>query len=80
MDTCKEILDLLSDYLDGEMPPDRSDAFEHHMEQCPPCLDFLDSVRATRSLASSLRCDEIPEEVQRSLRAFLGRETRGGKP
>ncbi len=74
MDNCKEIIDLLGDYLDGDLPADRRHAFEGHMNDCPPCLEFLDSIRDTRSLAESLRCEAIPEPVRKSLRAFLDRE------
>lgn len=73
MDTCKEIIDLLSDYLDGDLPADRRHAFEDHINDCPPCVEFLDSIRDTRSLAESLRCETIPEPVRKALRAFLDR-------
>ncbi len=79
METCKDIIELLSDYLDGDLPAKTTRAFESHMKGCPPCMDFLDSIRDTRNLASSLRCEAIPEEVKRSLRDFLKRECRGGR-
>ena len=74
METCKDILDLLSEYMEGDLSPERSRAFENHMKRCHPCLDYLDSIRDTSSLAESLRCDEIPDAVKRSLRDFLDRE------
>ncbi len=80
MDSCKDIVELLSDYLDGDLPPDRQREFETHMRGCPPCVEFLDSMRETKSLAGSVLCDDIPEPVRRALRSFLDREVRGRKP
>ncbi|MFQ5876596.1 MAG: anti-sigma factor family protein [Acidobacteriota bacterium] len=80
MDTCKDIFDLLSDYLDGDLAPERREAFEAHMSQCPPCVEYLDSLRQTQTIARSLRCEQIPGDVQRMLRTFLERELRSGKP
>lgn len=80
MKTCKEIIDLLSEYLDGDLPGEDLGAFEAHMALCPPCVDFLDHLKRTRSLVRSLRCDEVPKDVQRQLRAFLERARKGPGP
>jgi anti-sigma factor RsiW len=77
MTTCKEIITLLSDYLEGDMPSGTRETFERHMSACPPCVVFLEDLRKTRSLVGGLRCEEVPDEVQRRLRSFLDRCTKG---
>jgi len=76
MRSCTEIVDLLSDYLDEGLPPGEQEAFDRHMAACPPCVEFLDSLRATQRATRGLRCDDIPKDVQKSLRAFLERAAR----
>lgn len=73
MRSCKEIIDLLSDYLDEGLPPDEQEAFDRHMSACPPCVKFLDDLRTNRQATRALRCDDIPGDVRKALRGFLDR-------
>lgn len=77
MRTCKDIVDLLSGYMDDELPGDVRREFDLHMAACSPCVRFLQSLEATRAHVRALRCEEIPPEVQAMLRSFLDREARG---
>ena len=47
---CKEIFALLSEYLDMELTPDSCLELESHLEGCPPCIDFLESLRKSINL------------------------------
>ena len=76
MPTCKEIIDLLSEYVDEGLSDEMRREFDLHMGACPACVRFLESLQATRVRVRSLRCEEIPPEVQTMLRRFLGRETK----
>ena len=60
MKSCKEIIDLLSEYLEGDLPGDEAGAFETHMALCPPCVDFLENLKQTRALVRSLRHNALP--------------------
>ena len=57
----------LSEYLDGELDPEICTGIEDHMEDCPPCQAFLESLRRTVDLARELPEHEIPEEMIREL-------------
>jgi predicted anti-sigma-YlaC factor YlaD len=51
--TCQELVELVSDYLEGALStPDRLD-FERHLVWCSWCRDYLDQMSATRTLARS---------------------------
>ncbi len=42
MRSCKEfILDVMPDYLKGQMDPDVARDLDQHLADCPRCLDFL---------------------------------------
>ena len=48
--TCREVVELVTDYLEGALPPrDRLD-FEHHLVWCSWCRDYLDHMRTTIEL------------------------------
>jgi anti-sigma factor RsiW len=77
---CQECLDLLVDYLEGELSPERALALEIHLELCPPCVAFLNTYRGTVDLARTLRADDIPPELTQRLIDFLTRERAGTLP
>jgi len=79
---CREIIALLSEYIDGSLPAERARALEDHLAICPPCIDFLESLRKTRGAAGTLREEAIPAECRRRLRDFLARnlKVKAGSP
>jgi anti-sigma factor RsiW len=72
--TCQEIIDYLSAYVAGELPPEEQAAMDRHLAVCPACVNFLDSFRTTLAVSRSTnrfaRADSIPESlVQAVLKA-----------
>lgn len=80
--TCEETIEVLVDYLDGTMDATTLASFEAHFADCPPCLDFLKTYKAT--IRVSQRCmegeEEIPEPVSQRIREFLRVKCKGKKP
>jgi anti-sigma factor RsiW len=75
---CREVVALLIDYVDGDLPPDRREEFERHMCGCLPCFVYLETYQATIRLTRALpRCDPLPPEFERRLRALLDAEGAG---
>jgi predicted anti-sigma-YlaC factor YlaD len=51
--TCRELVELVTDYLDGALPlKDRLD-FERHLVWCSWCRDYLDQMRTTIELTGT---------------------------
>jgi anti-sigma factor RsiW len=70
--TCREVLDFLMSYLDGELPPDVRAAFESHLSKCPSCVAYLNSYRTTVALGKDAYGEErqsIPEELVQAMLA-----------
>lgn len=44
---CREIFARLSEYLDAELPDAVCADLERHLDDCPPCQRFLESLRRT---------------------------------
>ena len=74
---CKECVDLLGEYIEGSLPPDRARALEDHLSLCPPCITFVRTYRATRKLCRSALKREMPSELMSSLKSFLGEHVPG---
>lgn len=54
--SCQQIFDLLSEYLDAELPPDLCERLTAHIQSCAPCVEFVESLR--RSIAL---CKDLPQ-------------------
>ena len=56
--SCKELVELVTDYLEGRLAPAELERFEAHAELCGPCGIYIDQMRITlRALG------RIPEET-----------------
>tara|TARA_B100000686_G_scaffold353865_1_gene461191 strand:+ start:4916 stop:5164 length:249 start_codon:yes stop_codon:yes gene_type:complete len=72
MTCCKECLDLLCDYLEGELDDKTSRSLEQHFEDCPPCIAFFKTYKTTAKLCrESFGTIEIPPEVKKKLTQFI---------
>ena len=56
--SCKELVELVTDYLEGRLTGAELAGFEEHLSECPPCNVYLEQMRTTlRALG------RIPEET-----------------
>ena len=46
---CKECIELLHDYLDGELSPEIEASLEEHFADCPPCIAFVNTYNLPRA-------------------------------
>ena len=71
--TCREVVGLASEYLEGAMTIGERTRFEVHLNFCDGCFRFVDQVRVTAAAAAELPEEEIPDELKASLlAAFRG--------
>ena len=76
---CRDVIELLIDFVDGELPPERRQEFERHMCGCQPCFVYLETYQATIRLTRALpKCEPLPTEFERRLRAMLAAEEAAG--
>ncbi len=74
--TCREVFDLLSDYVDGELAREEHEALSRHLGACPPCEQFLKTFQKTRDLCRESLFEEMPDEMRSRLRSFFREEIR----
>ena len=69
--TCREVLDLLTDYLESALPAEVHARVERHLADCDHCADALDRLRATIDALGSLDDERVAPDVrERLLLAF----------
>jgi anti-sigma factor RsiW len=77
---CHQAIDVLADYLDGALTPDVLSRLEAHLRACAPCRAYLATYKRTAELAAKVNHVEMPPEVRRRLRGFLGDLAKPAEP
>jgi anti-sigma factor RsiW len=67
--SCQELVELVTDYLEGALPKDDRHALEEHISGCDGCRDYVEQMRATIALAGEVRQPELSPEGQAALLA-----------
>jgi predicted anti-sigma-YlaC factor YlaD len=76
---CREVVEVVTDYLEGRLAVGRRDLLERHLVMCTWCRDYLDQMRTTVAAMEALRDDDVSETVVDTLtQAFLARHRRPG--
>jgi anti-sigma factor RsiW len=72
--TCQEVLDYLTEYLEGRLPAGEHARMDEHLAACPPCLAYLRNFQATIAITKQACSDDpqlaqIPEELVQAILA-----------
>jgi anti-sigma factor RsiW len=71
---CREVVEVLTDYLDGALPVDEREALEQHLLACAGCATHLEQLRTTVRLTGWLSEDDVPPALmERLLTTFVDR-------
>jgi anti-sigma factor RsiW len=65
--TCHEVIEIITDYLDGALPADDRRRVEEHLAICDGCTTYLEQMRETIRLTGILTEEQIPEAQKREL-------------
>jgi anti-sigma factor RsiW len=74
---CRQLAELLFDFVSGELPDDRRALLEEHLRVCPPCVVHVETYRVTIRLTRCLPPRPLPDDVERRLRKVWERECGG---
>ena len=67
--TCRELVELVTDYLEDALPPSERARFDLHLDVCAHCRDHVEQLRTTVALAGRLRPSDLGPEAQAALLA-----------
>lgn len=68
---CKDLFAVLSQYLDAELTPIDCAAIEQHIAGCPPCVEFVNSLKKTVELCRSTETATEPPPLSDEVRQRL---------
>jgi anti-sigma factor RsiW len=68
---CKDLLEAISDYVDGELDESLCADIEEHLKNCEPCRVVVDTTRKTITIFKENLPYEIPQPVQDRLQRVL---------
>ncbi len=80
---CSGVFAILSEYLDRELPEADCAELEKHIQECAPCVAFVDSLKRSVVAGRNFQpCSDVPElrpEVKQSLREAYEKVLAGRK-
>lgn len=65
--SCQELTELVTDYVEGALPPAEHVRFEEHLAECGNCEIYLEQIRSTIRLTGTLAPDELSPEAEEAL-------------
>ncbi len=67
--SCRELVELVTDYLEGALDRRTRSRFERHISGCPHCTAYLEQIRETVRLTGMLREDQLEPQAREELLA-----------
>ena len=64
---CRQVVQLLMDYLDGTLPAADRERVEEHLAGCDGCTAFLSQLRAASRVTAELAEAEVPPAIRADL-------------
>lgn len=76
--TCEELVELILEFVEGELAVEHRIAFEQHLVGCRHCVTTIETYRVTVTLTRALpRCEApLSAQFEARLRAALDGEPR----
>ena len=65
--TCQELVELVTEYLEGTLAPSERQRFEAHLGRCDGCTTYLEQMRQLIAALGRLTEESIPEQVKQNL-------------
>lgn len=65
--TCKELVELVTEYLEGTLPADTRTKMENHLSGCDGCTNYLEQMRQTIQLTGQLREESLTPQQREDL-------------
>ena len=70
---CHDVVRLLADFIERQLPADVQSELERHLAKCPRCVAQLNTYQSTVSLLRTVTEDDLPAELRCTLKAFIDR-------
>jgi anti-sigma factor RsiW len=75
--SCQELVELVTDYLEGALSAGDLRRFEAHIDGCDGCTEYLRQLRETIRIVGEITPDDLTPEAERELLAVFARWNAG---
>ena len=65
--SCQEVVELVTDYLEGALSAEDTLRFEHHLSLCDGCVFYVEQIRMTVAAVGRIGENGVPPEVRDDL-------------
>lgn len=65
--TCRELVELVSDYIDGALSPYDQERFEAHLQLCEPCVTYIEQMRRTIEATGHVTQESLPPPAREAM-------------
>ena len=69
---CRELVELVTDYLEDRVPPELRARIEEHLTVCAGCRTYLEQIRSTRDAVGQVADDALSPAAWATLRSVFG--------
>ncbi|HYP98161.1 MAG TPA: zf-HC2 domain-containing protein [Polyangiaceae bacterium] len=69
--SCQQLVELVDEYLAQSLTLEARQAFDVHLETCPPCSTYLEQMKTVLTLAGALGKARAPGDVEPQLLALF---------
>jgi anti-sigma factor RsiW len=78
---CQELVEVITEYLEGTLDAADRRRFERHLSECPGCRNYLQQMRTTIRMTGMLRPEALSPSTRRGLLdAFRGWRGESAQP
>ena len=67
--TCEQLVELVTEYLEGGLADADRERFEEHVIVCGGCANYVDQIRTTIELTGRVKVDDLTDETKAELLA-----------
>jgi len=78
--TCQQLVELVTEYLEGALPPSERGRFEAHLADCDGCPTYVEQMRQTIIALGALADHDLPAPTKAALLRAFRVQRRGDPP
>ena len=72
--SCREVVELVTAYLDGALDPELVQRMDAHLQLCEPCVEYVEQIRTTSRLTAAVATAELELRPDRDALLIAFRE------
>jgi anti-sigma factor RsiW len=75
---CRQVVELVTDYLEGSLSRSDRRRFERHLKGCPNCTNYLEQMRITIRTTGVLHVEDLSPEAEQEFTELFQRWRQAG--